>query len=63
MKMNVKPPKGWREGHDGSLACPHRDCSVCPKCDAAHVECVDVVGAHFWLADPADRAEFLDGAS
>jgi hypothetical protein len=53
-------PKGWREGTMGELACPHRDVSVCPECDAAHPEAVDVYGAHFWIADPADRAGIAD---
>ncbi len=50
-------PKGWREGHGGDLACPHRDCSVCPACAAAHVECVEVYGQHFWVPNERERAE------
>src|SRR6266511_260708 len=37
-------PSGFREGHQGDLACPHRDCSVCPKCAAAYPEIVEVRG-------------------
>ena len=36
-KMKRKP-RGLREGHDGSLACQHRDVSCCPTCAAAHEE-------------------------
>lgn len=48
-------PKGWREGHGGDLACPHRDCSVCPSCAATTPEAVEVYGVHLWIPDPADR--------
>jgi hypothetical protein len=40
-------PKGWREGFDQSLACPHRDVSVCEEC-ASRPEVVEVIGAHYW---------------
>lgn len=51
MKIGERPnpPKGWREGHDSSLACPHRDCSVCPACALANPEAQDCAGAHFWI--------------
>ncbi len=48
-------PKGWREGHEGDLACPHRDCSVCPPCAASRPEVVEVYGLHFWVSDAAER--------
>lgn len=56
MPRRPGPPSGWRHGHDGELACPHRDCSVCPGCAAAHDECVDVLGAHYWVADADERS-------
>ena len=40
-------PKGWREGHSGDVACPHRDCSCCPDC-AKRPEVTAVYGQHFW---------------
>ena len=43
-------PVTWRTNADGSLACPHRDLSVCPTC-AEHPEVAEVVGAHYW--DPS----------
>lgn len=49
----------FREQADGSLVCPHRDLSVCPPCAASDPAIVDVVGAHFYVPDPADRAEIL----
>ena len=52
-------PRGFRRGHDDSIACRHRDLSVCPSCAAAHVELVDVAGAHFWVPDVVERAELL----
>ena len=48
-------PVTLREGHDGSLACEHRDCSCCDACIAKHPEIVDVLSACFWVADPEDR--------
>lgn len=47
-------PRGWREGHGGDVACPHRDCSVCREC-ARRAEVVEVYGQHFWIPDPAER--------
>jgi len=40
-------PHGWREGHSGDVACPHRDCSCCPDC-AKRPEVTAVYGQHFW---------------
>jgi hypothetical protein len=56
----MRKPRGFREGHDGSLACPHRDVSVCPTCAAKHAEIVDVYGRHFWVADPVERKQLID---
>lgn len=47
---------GFREGHQGDLACRHREVSCCPQCAAAHPEIVAVEGLHFWIDDPAERA-------
>jgi hypothetical protein len=49
-------PADFRTGHDGALACRHRDCSCCDECASAHPEIVEVYGAHFWVADVAERA-------
>ena len=54
--MSALPP-GFREGHSGDLACPHRDVSCCRACAEAHPEIVEVYGQHFWVADPTERAE------
>lgn len=51
-----RPPKGWRTGHDGDLACPHRDVSVCADCARLHVEVIEIYGQHFWIASEAERA-------
>ena len=53
-------PRGFRAGHDGSLACPHRDVSCCEGCASAYPEIVDVMGAHFWISDPNERAALSD---
>jgi len=55
----LMPPPGFREGHMGDLACPHRDLSCCRDCVAAHAEIVDVVGAHYWVPDPHERRQLL----
>ena len=49
------PPRGWHEQADGSLACPHRDLSVCDACAASTPEAHETYGRHFWIPDPADR--------
>lgn len=48
-------PQGYRRGHDDSIACPHRDLSVCPGCAILHPELVEVYGNHYWIADPKER--------
>jgi len=55
--MATPTPRGqFRAGHDGGLACMHRDCSCCDLCRDAHEEIVDVYGVCFWVADPKERA-------
>jgi hypothetical protein len=57
MTKNKPLPNGLRLGHDESVACKHRDLSVCPVCAAAFApDLVDVYGQHFWVPDPAERA-------
>lgn len=58
----MRIPRGFRTGHDDSLACPHRDLSVCPACVAKYTEIVDVYGRHFWVADPVERKQLADMA-
>lgn len=53
-------PNNFKPQDDGSVACPHRDIYCCEDCVAAHPELVDVMGIHFWIADPADRLAFMD---
>lgn len=55
----MRLPKGFREGHTGSLACPHRDISCCPEC-AKHPGVVEVYGQHFWVPDKAERRALTD---
>lgn len=54
-RVRWDPPDSFREGHDGSLACRHRDCSCCNECADAYPEIVDVVGAHFWVPTQEER--------
>jgi len=53
--FRLQPPAGFREGHNGDLACPHRNVSCCEPCAKAHPEIVEVACAHYWIADPAER--------
>ena len=50
-------PHGLRRGHDDSIACAHRDVSVCPRCEQAHVELINVYGRNYWVPMEADRQE------
>jgi hypothetical protein len=52
----MRRPRGFRAGHDGSLACPHRNVTCCPQCAGEYPEIVEVYGRHFWVADPAERS-------
>lgn len=52
-------PRGFRTGHGGNIACPHRNLSCCGTCAKEHEEIVEVYGQHFWLATPQERAELL----
>lgn len=49
----------FRFNADGSLVCIHRDLSCCEDCANAHDEVTNVVGAHYWIADPAERTLFV----
>lgn len=53
--QEVPLPAGFREGVDSSLACPHRDLSVCDFCAGRYAEIVEVFGAHFWVSHPEER--------
>jgi hypothetical protein len=55
----MRKPRGFREGHTGSLACPHRDVSCCPVCAAKHEEVIEVYGQHYWMDDAQERAQLL----
>lgn len=56
------PPRTvFREGHDGGLACPHRDVSCCDRCRDAYEQIVDVYGVCYWIDDPAERASLKLG--
>jgi hypothetical protein len=51
--------RGFRRGHDDSLACKHRDVSCCPECAKAHEEIVNVCGQHYWVPDAAERKALI----
>jgi hypothetical protein len=57
--MTTGLPQGFREGHAGDLACPHRDLTTCSACQAEHAEIAILGGQAFWIANPAERAESL----
>lgn len=52
--MTNRMPKGFRKGHGGDVACPHRDLSCCREC-AKTPGLVEVYGQHFWVPVEADR--------
>lgn len=56
--MARRMPKGFRIGHQGDLACPHRDITCCESCIANNPEIVDVLGAAYWISDPVEREAF-----
>jgi len=39
-------PAGFREGHDGDVACPHRDVSCCAACASSDF-LFEVWGQHY----------------
>ena len=57
--MTTGLPQGFREGHAGDLACPHRDLTTCSACQAEHAEIAILGGQAFWISNPAERAESL----
>jgi hypothetical protein len=51
-----KKPRDLRYGHDDSIACSHRDCSVCPDCAKKYLpELVESYSRWYWIPDPKDR--------
>jgi hypothetical protein len=44
---------------DGSAICRHRDLSVCPACRSADPAYVELLGATWYITDPAEHAEAL----
>jgi hypothetical protein len=55
--MSAGLPAGFREGHAGDLACPHRDMTVCNMCQLEHPEIISIGGQGFWMPDPAERRD------
>lgn len=53
----MRLPRGFRRGHDDTIACPHRDLSCCPACVAAQPMLFEVYGVHYWMSE-AERAEY-----
>ena len=55
-----KMPRGFHTNtYEENLVCPHRDISCCRDCATAHEEIVEVYGIHYWITDPAERAELV----
>lgn len=50
-----KLPRGFREGHCGDVACPHRDLSCCPACAGSDF-LVEVYGQHFFAPQGREAA-------
>ena len=44
---------------DGSIVCRHRDVSCCDACATKIPHCYMIYGRHFFLPDPAGRAEVV----
>lgn len=57
--MRRRLPRGFRRGHDDSLACPHRDCTCCNACAGKHIEIVEVGSTHFWVPNEAERIALI----
>lgn len=56
----MKLPRDLRRGHDDSIACAHRDLTVCSACATKYAPVlVDVYGQHFWIPSSVERAELL----
>jgi hypothetical protein len=56
--MKINGVTGFTSGHDGALACKHRDISVCPVCFADCPDLIDVYGEVYRIpADDPTRAE------
>lgn len=54
----IKLPIGFITQIDGSIVCPHRNCSCCSICVALHKELVEVRGLYYiWVNDPIERNE------
>ena len=58
--MAKRLPRGFRRGHDDTIACPHRDMSCCTECANKHAELVDVYGVHYWIPNEAERAKLAE---
>jgi len=57
--LRKRLPKGFRRGHDDSLACPHREVTCCPECAGSNPEIIEVFGRHYWISDEKEHAETL----
>jgi len=56
----MRKPNGMKEHPTmGYLICKHRDVSCCPACADSRKEIVDVLGQHFWIADPIERFQMI----
>ena len=55
-KFVSRKPRGFREGLQEELACPHRDLSCCDECAAKYANIVESYGTHYWMRDEAELA-------
>ena len=58
-KFVNRKPNGFRGGFNEELACSHRDCSVCPTCEATYANIVESYGQHYWVRDYAEWCEYV----
>ncbi len=58
-KFVSRKPAGFTTGHSDDLACSHRDCSVCPTCEATYANIVEVSGEWYWVRDYAEWFELV----
>lgn len=57
--MTITKKSQFDTNADGTLVCIHRDLTCCSACADAHEEVTEVFGAHYWIADPAERALYV----
>jgi len=56
----TRKPKGFTTGHDDSLACSHRDLSVCDGCESRYANIVNIYSTCYWVRDYAEWLELVN---